>query len=380
MTQRTRVSRLLLMALSAYPLLVFSTTVGQTNADTTLIGNWLGALEIGGAKLRLVFHIDITEQRALAGTVDSPDKGVKGILLSRISMNGDSVVFAVSAASASYEGTLSHDKKRIKGTWNEGGTVFPMVLERTMGTIESPTLHHDANDNVIHWDVHKASQHFDLYSSEPDRNVLDDIAKVLEENFRSVTDRLQTHFAERIRVYVYPDTRTFHAAIHVPDAPDWVVGAGGINELKMVSPMNPGTVHTYASLMQAIVHELVHAAVLNVRGERGLAGMPKWLNEGYAFYEARQMTDDMRRRVYSNALRDTPPSWATLDTASMVEFGDMDGYPLSTTIIEFLVETYGFDKLLELIRSPENLSTLYSTSRDSLEKQWVQYLKEMYHH
>ena len=375
MTRKLRYLRNLILAFGAYVLLTLSTAVGQTATDTSAVGTWIGTLEAGGARLRLVLHINVTNTGTLTGTVDSPDKGIKGIPLSRVYVNGDSLVAAISTAPADYEGIFSNKKTTIEGIWKEDGTVFPMTLKRMIDTNESEALHVYAKNSNVSLNLQKTSQHFDFYSSDVDRKALDDIAKALEDNYGRITDHLRTQFTKRIKVYIYPDTKTFHNAIYMPDAPDWVVGAGGINELKMVSPLNPGSAHTYASLMQAIVHELTHAVVLNARGERGLAGLPKWLNEGYAFYEAHQMNDDMRRTVKSHSSEKAPPTWVQLDTASVVEFGNMDGYAFSTMIIEFLVNTYGFEKLLRLIMAPENMDAIYGISRVDLEKQWIQYLK-----
>jgi hypothetical protein len=375
MTQELRFSRNLMLAFGVYVLLTLSTVVGQTTIDTSAVGTWIGTLEAGGTRLRLVLHINITSTGILTGTVDSPDKGIKGIPLSRVYVNGDSLVAAISAALAGYEGKFSNNKTTIEGIWKEDGTSFPMILNRKIGTIESEAFHGDAKPPSDYLNLQKTSQHFDLYSSDTDRKALDDIAKTLEDNYGRITEHLRTQFTKRIKVYIYPDIKTFHDAIHMPNAPDWVVGAGGINELKMVSPLNPGSAHTYASLMQAIVHELTHAAVLNARGERGLAGLPKWLNEGYAFYEAHQMNDDMRRTLKSHLSEKLPPTWGQLDTASIVEFGNIDGYALSTIIIEFLINKYGFEKLLRLIMAPENMDAIYGISKGDLEKQWIQYLK-----
>jgi hypothetical protein len=375
MTQKLRFSRNLMLAFGAYILLTLSIAVGQTATDTSAVGTWIGTLEAGGARLRLVLHINVTNTGTLTGTVDSPDKGIKGIPLSRVYVNGDSLVAVISAALAGYEGKFSNKKTTIEGIWKEDGTVFPMTLKRMIDTIESEALHVYAKNNNVSLNLQKTSHHFDLYSSDTDRKALDDIAKALEDNYGRITEHLRTQFTKRIKVYIYPDTKTFHNAIQMPNAPDWVVGAGGINELKMVSPLNPGSAHSYASLMQAIIHELTHAAVLNARGERGLAGLPKWLNEGYAFYEAHQMNDYMRRTVKSRLLEKVPPTWIQLDIASIVEFGNMDGYAFSTMIIEFLVNKYGFEKLLKLIMTPENMDAIYGISKGDLEKQWIQYLK-----
>jgi len=145
--------------------------------------------------------------------------------------------------------------------------------------------------------------------------------------------------------------------------------------VKLVSPLNPGKVHTRESLMKAVVHELVHVAVLNVRGRMGLFGLPKWLNEGYAFYEAGQMTPQMRQSVVSQA--GVRPSWGQLDAATTDEFGKLDGYAYSTTIIEFLVGRYGLENLVKLIKAPEELKTIYGVSQDELEREWLDYLRRI---
>ncbi|MFC1558326.1 peptidase MA family metallohydrolase [candidate division KSB1 bacterium] len=319
---------------------------------------------------RVVFNINIGDNGLLTGTVDSPDKGVNGIPLSNVKVTNDSVLFEVSAFLICYKGRFSKDKNSIIGIWKEGGTSFSIILIRTNEKIEPKKP-----QAPKFLDTHKSSQHFDLYSSKSDKSVLDNIAKTLEKNYSRITENLQTKFTEKIQVYIYPDIKVLHNAIFLPDALDWTVGSASRNELKIVSPLNPGNVHTYESIMQAIVHELVHTAVLNVRKERGLAGLPKWLNEGYAFYEAGQMTDNMRKSVKLNAQKEVPLSWIQLDTASTVEFGNMDGYALSTTIIEFLVNTYGFNNLIKLIKAPENIEDIYGTSKGDLEKQWLQYLR-----
>jgi hypothetical protein len=71
----------------------------------------------------------------------------------------------------------------------------------------------------------------------------------------------------------------------------------------------------------------------------------------------------------------TPPTWTQLATASVMEFGNMNGYGLSVTIVEFLVVTYGIEKLVLLIKEPENFENIYGLSENTLEKQWIQYLK-----
>ena len=161
MTQKLTFSRKLLLAFGVHSILTLSTAIGQTTADTSAAGTWVGTLEAGGARLRLVLHINVTNTGTFAGTVDSPDKGIKGILLSRVYANGDSLVVAISSALAGYEGKFSNKKATIEGIWKENGTVFPMELKRLMDTTESEALHDYPKNGNVSLYLQKTSQHFD---------------------------------------------------------------------------------------------------------------------------------------------------------------------------------------------------------------------------
>ncbi len=220
----------------------------------------------------------------------------------------------------------------------------------------------------------KESQHFNFYSSPGDIKVLDSLAKTLENNYVRITNHLGKQIDKKINVKVYPTLKAFHIAIHYPDSPDWVVGSSNGKELMMVSPLNPGSVHTYESLLQVIVHEFVHIAVAYAR-DNNIPGSSRWLNEGYAQYEAGQVNDAVRKSAESSVTTKAPPGWTQLDSLPVMEFGNINGYALSATIVEFLVLTYGMDKLVLLIKEPENIESIYGLSKDSLEKQWIGYLK-----
>lgn len=221
----------------------------------------------------------------------------------------------------------------------------------------------------------KESQHFTFYSTSGDIKVLDSLAITLENNYSRITNRLGIHIEKKINVRVFPNLRSFHIAIKYPDAPDWVVGSSIDNELLMVSPLNPGSYHTYKSLMQVIVHEFTHVAVYYARVEKGSNTLPRWLYEGYAQYEAGQIDEDIRKLVKKSLIDRTPPTWDQLEKASAMEFGQMNGYGLSVMIVEFLIDTYGIDKMVLLIKEPENIEMIYGLSENDLEAQWIQYLK-----
>lgn len=229
--------------------------------------------------------------------------------------------------------------------------------------------------NIDTLSLAKVTQHFAFYSTQGDTKVLDSIAETLESSYSRITNRLGVGIEKKINVRVFPDVNSFHLAINYPAAPDWVVGSSNDDELAMVSPLNPGNYHTYKSLMQVAVHEFVHIAVYYTQKENGSIAIPRWLNEGYAQYEAGQINEGIRKYVRSSLSGKTPPTWTQLETSSAMEFGNMNGYGLSVMIVEFLVNNYGIDKLVLMIKEPENIETIYGLSKDNLEKQWNKYLE-----
>ncbi len=257
-------------------------------------------------------------------------------------------------------------KKRIK---------FAVVHVLSMVFLVFLTFPELVGQNSDSLNLNKESEHFNLYSTNADIEVLDSIAFTLERNYARITNRLGIQIDSKVNVKVFPDVKAFHAAINLPDAPDWVVGTWNGHELMIVSPLNPGTMHNYKSLMQVAVHEFVHMAVSYARGDKDVTELPRWLAEGYAQYEAGQINDYIRKSVESALTENAPPTWTQLGTVSAMEFGGMNGYGLSVTIVEFLVVRYGIDKLVLLLKEPENIETIYGLSLSALEKQWIQFVK-----
>ena len=93
-------------------------------------GTWLGTLDTGGMKLRVVFHITNTED-GLKATMDSPDQGMKGLPATAVTRTGASLKIEAKTLNGIYEGKIAADLSSIDGTWSQNGGSFPLVLKRT---------------------------------------------------------------------------------------------------------------------------------------------------------------------------------------------------------------------------------------------------------
>lgn len=97
----------------------------------TLTGNWEGALLVNGTELTIVFHFSKDSSGKFTGTFDSPKQMAYGLKCSTIFLKDDSVFIGMKAFGASYNGSLSTDKKTISGNWSQGGMSLPLEVKKT---------------------------------------------------------------------------------------------------------------------------------------------------------------------------------------------------------------------------------------------------------
>lgn len=121
-----------------YRLLILSSVMSLTifaQTNPGIEGNWLGTLDTGGAKLRIVLKVSKTSDGALAAKFDSPDQGATDLPVDAITQKDKTVSFSAARFGISFEGTLSDAGDEIAGNFKQGAGSLPLVFKRT-GAIE----------------------------------------------------------------------------------------------------------------------------------------------------------------------------------------------------------------------------------------------------
>lgn len=90
------------------------------------LGAWSGKLDLGAAKLTLVFHFSKDEAGKLKCAMDSPDQGAKGIPAEAEMTAENKLRVSVSALGMTYEAQVS--EKQMEGTFSQGGMQLPLTL------------------------------------------------------------------------------------------------------------------------------------------------------------------------------------------------------------------------------------------------------------
>ncbi len=110
---------------------------GQTPAKG-FEGSWLGTLEAGGTKLRLVLTVTKSDAGAYAAKLDSLDQGAT-IPVDTITVNLDAVRLEMKSAGVVIEGVLNKERTELTGKFNQGGQVLPITFKRGEQATAVPT-------------------------------------------------------------------------------------------------------------------------------------------------------------------------------------------------------------------------------------------------
>lgn len=219
------------------------------------------------------------------------------------------------------------------------------------------------------------TQHFVITFSEMDKACIDKVSAVLEGSYSEVTNKLKQQLEEKLIVEIYTDLNQLHIALGFPDAPDWVRGGLGNGKIVIASPLNPPPGSGFDNVVKTAVHEFVHIIIKKIN-----SNIPRWLDEGIASYEAKDNNEMWIANTIKRGLENnTIPTFDDLDTGEDFQaFFRKDGYQYSYTIIETIVNVFGYDKLYSLINSPEKIVDIFGITENELQNKWIEYLKNNY--
>jgi hypothetical protein len=95
-------------------------------------GHWEGTIQVPGQELQVIVDLK-GDGKKWEGTITVPAQGLKGLPLSDISVDGESVSFAIQRVPGqpTFKGKLSQDGKTIAGDYSQGGGNTTFSLTRT---------------------------------------------------------------------------------------------------------------------------------------------------------------------------------------------------------------------------------------------------------
>lgn len=197
-----------------------------------------------------------------------------------------------------------------------------------------------------------------------------DVFALAEAEAGRLTQKLGYSEKQDLKLYIYDRQSTFqtkkYGLIALLLNLNWYIGDNRGSTVLLASPAEVTNPLAYDRRKYAAPHEMVHALNSILNGK-----MPLWLNEGAALYLTNGAPPD---DLYDNS---PTPTLKQLDTNSPVDFSNMGGYYFAHTYIEYLDKTYGWDKVLVLLKTGDYSAALGKT-RETIYQEWVAFLKENY--
>jgi hypothetical protein len=107
-----------------------SVLLAQPAADPS--GHWEGALQVPGQELKIEIDLAKTDEK-WEGAISIPAQSLKGFPLTAITLQGDSVSFALGGlpGNPQFKGTVSKDGKSLSGDFSQGGGTLSFAVVRT---------------------------------------------------------------------------------------------------------------------------------------------------------------------------------------------------------------------------------------------------------
>lgn len=230
--------------------------------------------------------------------------------------------------------------------------------------------------------AYKDENFFRMYYEPSDARVAKELAKVAVKSIEKMSQDFQHTLSGdighgKIQIMVYPNLQALHDAIKMPNAPNWLVGhyQPSSRTISMVSPNNPGPVHTYKNLFHTIRHQLANAFIFEKFAN---ASIPRWLRTGCAMLEAEQIFLVKARLYILSKNHLLIPSLAQLEDTKIDNFVKMDGFACSYAFVEYLKEKWGWSTVLALLKDYSSFEAILNMSQDQFTSECIQFIDKKY--
>jgi len=115
---------------SPMPLAFSRDTFVPAQKPSRIDGIWLGALQAGGASLRVQVHVKSDNSGKEYCSLDSLDQHAMGLDCAAVTFSGDDFAFEVPMVQGHFAGKLSADGSTLTGTWSQNNNSLPLTLTR----------------------------------------------------------------------------------------------------------------------------------------------------------------------------------------------------------------------------------------------------------
>ncbi len=215
------------------------------------------------------------------------------------------------------------------------------------------------------------SEHFKVFTQQEDSSIAD-VLKRVEEIYPQATTHLNYVPSEKATIFIFPSVEKFHQYFDMHQAPAFLTSRVQNGNVYITSPSNPGTYHTYQSIINRLGGTIVRAFISNMPKATAL---PYWFGTGFGLYEAfnGQIIDLYAQELKAAAIENGFLAFDQLANPA---------HPLASicaySLVEFLIQQHGIAVIPALVRDFSKFEQITKLSQEAFYAQWVEHIKKLY--
>jgi len=235
------------------------------------------------------------------------------------------------------------------------------------------------DDNRYSWRS-LAEDNITLYWYWGDDSFARELMTTIHQGLARLAEDTGAHLEKPVKVYIYGSTQDLHGAMIFPV--EWSGGVAYTGQNTIAIGIAPENISWGK---RAMVHELTHM-VTHQMTYNPYNYLPTWLSEGLSMYAEGELEAVFKELLEDAVAQDTLISVRSLASPfSAYPTQSYLSYAQSYSLVEFLISSYGQDRILELLNTFKQgasydgaLISVYGFGMDGLNVLWQEYVTEKY--
>jgi len=237
------------------------------------------------------------------------------------------------------------------------------------------TIH--IEDNRYEWQSLSRDK-ISLYWYEGDDAFAGELMTAAQQALARLSKDTGVELEKEVHIYIYANSQDLRGSMIFPQ--EWTGGVAFTRYGTIAIGIEPGNLEWG---IRVIAHEFTHL-VIHQMNFNPYGDLPTWLDEGLAMYAEGEMQPMMMSLLRKSAEQDDLISVRSLSSPFSAYAGEsMLAYAQSHSLVQFLIERYGSERMYELLCTFKQgsqydaaLLQVYGFDMDGLDSRWQDYIQE----
>jgi len=268
------------------------------------------------------------------------------------------------------------DMRRTGGLPPGSGVDYWWILRDARGSeVETEPLRVRIDDNRYGWQSLTRGK-ITMYWYEGDDAFAERLMAAAQQTLDRLAEDTGAEPAKPVEIYIYANARDLRGSMIFPQ--EWTGGVAFTRHGVIAIGIPPDSFDWGERVIaHELTHLVIHQITFNPYGD-----LPTWLNEGLAMYAEGALPAEYTALLKNNVAGDNLISVRSLSSPFSAHAEESAlGYIQSYSLVEFLIGSYGQEKMFELLGTfkrgsgyDEALVKTYGFDMDGLDAQWRDYI------